>query len=102
MLCWWLHKMGDKDGLQVWNLQWWKIIHLTSQEILHKKFSSVQKCVSKQKRSALKEVNSTDFNIKFSDIEHSVLKLVTFTHVSTATTTISLLLQSNSTPLLLI
>lgn len=62
----WIRK--DKGWEQVWNLQWWKmIIHPTSQQILHKKFSSVQKCDCKPMLQT--EETSNGFNINFSDIQ---------------------------------
>lgn len=58
----------DEGWVQVWNLQWWKIIiHPTSQQILHKKFSSVQNCDCKPMLET--EETSIGFNINFSDIQ---------------------------------
>lgn len=62
----WIRK--DKWWEQVWNLQWWKmIIYPTSQQILHKIFSSVQKRDCKPMLQT--EETSTGFIINFSEIQ---------------------------------
>lgn len=58
----------DKGRVQVWNLHWWKmIIHPTLQQILYKKFSSVQNYDCKPMLET--EETNTGFNIISSDIQ---------------------------------